>query len=133
MLLGPQVGRVHKRSHDLDIAMHNQCLIGPVRVDADAAMVEDGVWQLCPLPQNVTVTLKLAWIRGLWQVGSGSVLELGELQGPEKRRTPQNTLPSQVSLPPPRVQSTTQFIVTTLSHLWDPKRLLGVIHLHALQ
>jgi hypothetical protein len=45
-------------------------------------MVEDRIWQLRPLPQHVTVTFKLAWVRGLQQVGSGSVLGVGQTLGP---------------------------------------------------
>lgn len=81
VLLGPKIGRVHERPHDLYIAVDDQCLIWPVGVDAHTAMVEDRIWQLRPLPQHVTVTFKLAWVRGLWQVGSGSVLGVGQTLG----------------------------------------------------
>lgn len=50
VLLGPQVRRVHERAHDLDVAVHHQRLIRPVRVDAHTTMVEDSVRHLRPLP-----------------------------------------------------------------------------------
>lgn len=65
ILLGSNIGRMHKGSHDLHIAVDNQGLIRPVRVDAHSAVMIHRVWHLPSLPQHFTVTLKLTWIRCL--------------------------------------------------------------------
>lgn len=90
VLLGPQVRGVHERAHDLDVAMHHQRLIRPVRVNAHTAMVEDRVRHLRPLPQHLAVTLKLAWIGGLAGVGAGSVLGVGGRAAPWERGKPRS-------------------------------------------
>lgn len=73
VLLGPQVRGVHERAHNLDVAVHNQRLIRPVRVDAHTTVVEDSVRHLRPLPQHVAVALKLARVGGLAGVGVGVI------------------------------------------------------------
>lgn len=65
ILLGSNIGRMHKGSHDLHIAVDNQGLVRPVRVDAHSAVMIHRVWHLPSLPQHFTVTLKLTWIRCL--------------------------------------------------------------------
>lgn len=97
VLLGPQVRGVHERAHDLDVAVHHQRLVRPVRVDAHTAMVEDRVGHLRPLPQHVAVTLKLARVGSLAQVGGKGLDQsqgTGDLQCPGQRGNPAATPPA---------------------------------------
>lgn len=45
--------------------MDDQGFIWAVCVDANSAVVKDGVRELSTLPEYIAVTLKLAWVRGL--------------------------------------------------------------------
>lgn len=58
---------MHQRAHDLHVAVDHEGFIGAVRVDANPAVVKNGIRELCPLPEHIAVTLKLAGVRGLWR------------------------------------------------------------------
>lgn len=76
--------------------MYHQGFVGPVRVDAHTAMVEDSIGHLRPLPQHVAITLKLAWVGSLAGVGVGSVGRLG-IPLPRTSSSSQRIPPSQAS------------------------------------
>lgn len=65
ILLGSNIRRVHKGTHDFHIAVYNQSLIRPVRIDAHPAVMVHRVLHLPSLPQHFTVTLKLTRVRRL--------------------------------------------------------------------
>lgn len=67
VLFGPDVGGVHQRAHDLQVAVDHECLVRPIGVDADPAVMVHRVWQLATLPQHFVVALKLAWVGGLME------------------------------------------------------------------
>lgn len=95
VLLHADIRRVHQRTHDLHVAMDHEGFIGAVRVDANPAVVKNGVGELRPLPEHVAVALKLAGVGGLWR-GRGVAAKPGteprqrcwaeELWGAERAR-----------------------------------------------
>lgn len=60
---------MHKGSHDFHITMDDQGFIRAVCIDANSAMMKNCVRELSTLPQYITVTLKLSWVRGLQEKG----------------------------------------------------------------
>lgn len=45
--------------------MDHEGFIGAVRVDANPTVVKNSIRELCPLPEHIAVTLKLARVGGL--------------------------------------------------------------------
>lgn len=66
VLFDPDVGWLNYVSCKLNVSMHDQRLVRPVRVDAHLAGVYNRLWCGASLPAQFCVALELAWIRSLW-------------------------------------------------------------------